>query len=430
MSTLCIFLACLTLVIGLIVGYLYAKVKAEKNISETKLQSAQEYAELKEMYAKAIADTENLKRQIIEDREKAEEQHIEHTKMSEQLKAEFTVLANELLKRNTSDFNNVTTEKLTNLLVPFKIELDNLKHEMAETNKSTSNERISLREQVKSLIDMSNKLSTETNSLTHALKGDNKLQGNLGEMQLITLLEDSGLEEGIGYDYQKTIKDDLGKTIKNDGNHSLIPDVVVHFPEGRHMIIDAKMSLVSYTNYFNHKGDDAMQANDIKAHLQSVRSHIDELAGKDYSKHYHGSLEAVMMFIPIEGAYQLAIANDDKLWKYAYDKKVLLMSPTNLITALKLVESSWRQYSREKNIMDILKRGQMMYDKVASFCESFIKVGDKIKETSTTFDKAMSQLKEGNGNLLSQAEKMRGLGLTVNKRIPEGLLPDDNLDNE
>jgi len=430
MSIVSLSLAYVSLIVGLAIGYLYAKLKAGNIISEVKLQSAKEVSDIKELYAKAVADTENFKRQIVEEREKSKRQQEEYTKMSEQLKAEFTVLANELLKRNTTDFNAATTEKLTNLLTPFKTDLDNLKKEMAEANKTTSNERISLREQVKSLMDMSNKLSSETNSLTHALKGENKMQGNLGEMQLVTLLEDSGLEEGIGYDCQKSIKDDLGKDIKSDDNRSMIPDVVVHFPEDRHMIIDSKMSMVSYVNYYNHKGDEVQQANDIKGHLQSIRAHIDELSKKDYSKFYKGSLEAVMMYVPLEGAYQLAISNDENLWKYAYDKKVLLMSPTNLITALKLVETSWRQHSREKNILEILNRGQLMYEKIASYCESFIKVGDKIKDAGAAYDKAMLQLKDGSGNLIGQAEKMRKLGLSVSKRIPEGFLTSENQDNE
>lgn len=365
---------------------------------------------------KHISEIAQLKAQLQSKEELLIRQQEELLNMRNQLNKDFQVLANQILEEKTQRFTTTNKENIEAILKPLNEKLVEFKSKVEETYDKESKQRFSLEERIRELVALNNQISTDANNLTKALKGNNKIQGNWGEMILESILEKSGLKKGEEYYVQETIKDEFGRTIQSNEGNRMQPDIIVSYPGGRKIVIDSKVSLTAYVRYIEAETDEEKNIAE-KEHILSVKQHIDELSKKSYQD-YIESLDFVMMFIPTEPAYILAMQLDSNLWDYAYKKRILLISPTNLIASLKVVADLWKREYQSRNAQEIAKRGAMLYDKFVAFVDTLQDVGKNIERSQKSYDRAFSQLKDGNGNLIRQAEMLKELGIKSKKELP------------
>ena len=342
------------------------------------------------------------------------------------LKDQFKVLANDILEEKSKRFTEQNQTNLNQLLDPLKVKISEFQGKVQEVYVQEGKDRSALAEQVKQLMALNSQLSKDAHNLTSALKGQAKVQGNWGELILERVLEASGLRKGHEYEVQES-------HTREDGSRAQ-PDVVVHLPEDRHLIVDAKVSLKAYEEYANAETDHQRDAA-MKRHLDSVRGHINELSEKNYQQ-LHGlkSPDFVLMFIPVEPAFMLAIAHDSDLWQDALKRNVMLVSPSTLLFVLRTVAHLWRQEQQNRNAQEIANRGAELYDKLAGFVEDLDNLGTKLQQAQKAYDGAYGKFAGGRGNVIRQAEMLKDLGVKPNKNLPQKLvdaaleeLPVDNV---
>lgn len=424
--TLIIVIVILLLVFAIILFLQYNSVKKlevghKANIDDLKSENEKLNAENSRLqkdqleYVRKVAE---LKAQLEAKEELLSAQQNELRETRDQLNKDFQVLAGKILEEKTERFTLLNQKNMETILKPLSERLQEFKVKVEETYDKESKQRFSLEERIKELVALNNQISEDANNLTKALKGESKIQGNWGEMILESILEKSGLKKGIEYHTQEFLKDENGKPIRNEENQRMQPDVIIEYPGGRKVVVDSKVSLNAYVRYVEAESDEA-RAKAEKEHLVSIRQHIDELSSKSYQD-YMDSVDFVMMFIPNEPAYILAMKLDANLWDYAYKKRILIINPTNLIASLRVVADLWKREAQSQNVQEIAERGALLYDKFAGFIETLQDVGANISRSQKAYDKAMSQLSEGRGNLLRQAEMLKDLGVKPQKELPKG----------
>ncbi|RLS57781.1 MAG: DNA recombination protein RmuC [Planctomycetota bacterium] len=333
------------------------------------------------------------------------------TEAREQLGNQFKALANEILDDKSKKFTDQNQTNLDQLLAPLKLQLTDFKAKVEEVYINEGKDRSAMSEQVKQLVQLNSSLSQDAKNLTLALKGDRKAQGNWGEIILDDVLEKAGLHAGQHYDRQGGVKSE-------DGQSHVIPDVVLRLPGDRHLVVDSKMTLPDYRAFAAAEIDEERTAAQ-KRHLISIRAHIKELSEKNYQSLYGlKSLDFVVMFVPLEPAFMLAVTNDPELFQQAWDKNVLLVSPSTLLFVVRTVAYLWRQEGLSRNAKAISNRGAELYDKLVGFIADLHKVGERIQQAQESYNEARKKLSEGGGNVIRQAEMLKELGVKPRKTLP------------
>jgi DNA recombination protein RmuC len=392
------------------------------NTTEQSIQQKQELlqAKLQQLIARVAELTMQLESERAQSGEKIELLNEARAELSNQFKS----LANDILEEKSKRFTEQNQNNIEQILSPLKLKLQEFQSKVEEVYVQEGKDRSTLAEQVKQLMSLNKQMSQDAHDLTSALKGQAKTQGNWGEFILERVLENSGLSKGEHYKTQESHR-------REDGSRAQ-PDVIIYLPEGRHLVVDAKVSIVAYNDYANSDNEQIRDAA-LKRHIDSVRTHIKGLSGKNYQEIYQlKSLDFVIMFVPVEPAFMLAIVQDGELWQEAWAKNVLLVSPSTLLFVVRTVANLWRQEQQTRNSQDIAKRGGELYDKLVGFVDDFEKIGDKLKQAQKSYDDAFGKLSGGRGNLIRQASKLRELGVKPTKALPSAIvdlaLEDDSID--
>lgn len=434
------------LVLGAVIAFFTAK-KLTKNIDEkefdefksenislkTKLEEAEKQidkitSDLKQESTRLEQELQNSASLNSERKnlsQKLEEQKSELIKVQEELTLKFENLANKIFEEKTGKFKKDSEESISKVLTPLKEQLGQFQKKIDDSFSSQAKEQFSLKREIERIVNVNEKMTLQTESLTKALKGDVKVQGNWGEVVLERILEDSGLRKNIDYILQgedMKLKSELGSAQK--------PDVIVKLPEGKHIIIDSKVSLTAYEKYCSTE-DETQKKIHLKEFLDSFRSHIKNLESKKYHQNEKlSSPEFTFMFMPLEGAYLLALQHDKEVQSFAWSKKIAITCPSTLFANLRTIASLWRIEKQNKNAEEIAIQGGKLYDKFIGFINDMKSIGKNISDTEKAYNNALNKLSEGRGNLVKSSEKLKKLGSKTSKSLPTEFSPENEDDNQ
>ncbi|MGE4347292.1 MAG: DNA recombination protein RmuC [Flavobacteriaceae bacterium] len=439
---LIIMLIFISLLIGIFIGKALLKVTSgsEKIISEEKINSlSREIDNQKQIFSEQKKSFENQIQQLNAEREKLlnEKQSLlvllskketeysnllqknsEQKQEVEELQAKFTKefenLANKILEEKSNKFTEQNKENIKNILNPLQEKIQLFEKKVEDSQKENIGIHASLKEQLQNLQNQNLKITQEAENLTKALKGDSKMQGNWGELVLERVLEKSGLEKDREYFVQQSFANEEGKRI--------MPDVVIHLPDNKKMVIDSKVSLTAYERFTNEQ-DETLQQLHLKEHVTSIKRHIEQLSEKKYQDIYRmESPDFILLFIPIEPAFALALNSDNLLYNKAFEKNIVIVTPTTLLATLRTIDSMWTNQKQQENAFEIARVAGTLYDKFEGFVNDLIKIGKKMDEAKIEYSGAMNKLVEGRGNVITTIEKLKKMGAKTQKSLPENLV--------
>jgi DNA recombination protein RmuC len=353
------------------------------------------------------ADLKNISERLLEHKSELE-------KTEDKFRLEFKNLANEILEEKTKKFTEQNKSSLSNLLGPLKERITDFEKKVDQSNKESIDRNAALRQQINGLKELNLKMTTDAENLTKALKGESKTMGNWGEFILESILEKSGLVKGREYEIQESVRSEEGSQMR--------PDIVVKLPEKKNIIIDSKVSLVDYERYVN-TDDKEKEEHYLKMHVASLRRHIKSLSAKNYQSLYDiAGLDFVLLFMPVEPAFSLAIQAEEKLFMDAYEMNIIIVSPSTLIATLRTIASIWRQEYQNRNAQEIARQGGALYDKFVGFLNDLVEIGKKLDDTQKAYKASMNKLSDGKGNLIKKAQDIKELGASTSKNLPQNLL--------
>ena len=425
----------IALAIGIFIGKLIfsAKLQSEKAFLEEKLNNLKEQSQIEKgaldkqlqqiiqekesirnekesiniQLTKKEVDFENLWQRNKEQKEEVE-------KLQEKFTKEFENLANKILDEKSSKFTEQNKENMKNILSPLQDKIQLFEKKVEDTHKESIDYHAALRQQILGLREMNLQMSKETLNLTKALKGDSKMQGNWGELVLERVLEKSGLEKDREYFVQQSHTNAEGSRV--------FPDVVINLPDGKKMIVDSKVSLTAYEKFINEE-DDSLKNGFLKEHVNSIKRHVEQLGEKNYQDLYQiESPDFVLLFIPMEPAFALALNDDTTLYNKAFEKNIVIVTPSTLLATLRTIDSMWANQKQQENAFEIARQAGALYDKFEGFVADLIKVGKKIDESKVEYQGAMNKLVDGKGNLITSVEKLKKMGAKAKKALPDNIL--------
>ena len=384
--------------------YLQKELEANRTDIE---QKEKQIIDLNRNLSGKEADFRNISERLLEQKGELE-------KIQDKFRLEFKNLANEILEEKTKKFTEQNKSNLSDILGPLKEKITDFEKKVDQSNKESIDRNAALRQQINGLKELNLKMTTDAENLTKALKGESKTMGIWGEFVLESILEKSGLVKGREYEIQESVRSEEGSQMR--------PDIVVKLPEKKHIIIDSKVSLVDYEKYVNTENKEKEKYY-LKRHIDSLKRHIKSLSAKNYQNLYDiAGLDFVLLFMPVEPAFSLAVQAEENLFMDAYEMNIVIVSPTTLIATLRTIASIWRQEYQNRNAQEIARQGGALYDKFVGFLNDLVEVGKKLDDTQKAYKASMNKLSDGKGNLIKKVQDIKELGASTRKNLPQSLL--------
>lgn len=432
----------LYIVIGVVLGFFIGSLLSKLNFEKSKTAIEKERSSLQEKVSLLLQSEETLKNNIDEKQtelknnqkekeellqvnsrlnseitnlqEKLDSNKNEVEKLQEKFTKDFEILANKILEEKSTKFTNQNKENLKTILNPLQEKIKGFEEKVDKTHKESIDYHAALRQQILGLKELNQQMSKDTLNLTRALKGDSKMQGNWGELVLERVLEKSGLEKDREYYIQQSFTNEEGKRV--------LPDVVIHLPDNKKMIIDSKVSLVAYEKYINEE-DETLRAQHLKDHVNSLKRHVTQLSEKKYEDLYRiESPDFVLLFIPIEPAFAAALNADNRLYINAFEKNIVIVTPSTLLAVLSTIDTMWTNEKQQRNAIEIARQAGALYDKFEGLLSDLIGIGKKIDASKSDYNAAMNKLVEGRGNLITSVEKLKKMGAKAKKSLPQNII--------